>query len=100
MYQFTKPSKKAPEPLFTGFKQMTDNYLRESVFKRICAILGVAKGKVPYGARHTFSNKLKEADGADIDKARLIGHSDYRFTQQKYQSDDLDDLFTAMKSIK
>lgn len=100
MYQFTKPSKKAPEPLFTGFKQMTDNYLRESVFKRICAALGVAKGKVPYGARHTFSNKLKDADGADIDKARLIGHSDYTFTQTKYQTTDLDELRSVVDSMK
>ena len=99
-YTFTRPSKKAPEPLFTGFKQMSDNYFREEVFKPICARLGIAEGKVPYGARHTFSNKLKDADGNDIDKARLMGHSDYTFTQTNYQSTDLDELAAVMDSIK
>ncbi|MBO7709896.1 MAG: tyrosine-type recombinase/integrase [Lachnospiraceae bacterium] len=99
MYKFGKPSKKAPVPLFTGFKQMTDNYFRESVFKRICAALGIAEGKVPYAARHTFSNKLKHASGDDIDKARLIGHSDYTFTQTKYQTTDLDELKSVVESM-
>ena len=79
---------------------MTDNYFRESVFKPICAVLGVAEGKVPYAARHTFSNKLKTAAGDDIDKARLMGHSDYTFTQTHYQSTDLDDLKAVVDSIK
>lgn len=100
MYVFTRPSKKAPEPLLTAFKEMTDNYFRESVFKPICAALGIADGKVPYGARHTFSNRLKTAEGADIDKARLIGHSDYTFTQTKYQTTDLDELKAVVDSMK
>ena len=99
-YTFAKASKKAPVPLFTGFKQMSDNYFREMVFKPICAALGIAEGKVPYGARHTFSNKLKDAEGADIDKAALMGHSDYTFTQTKYQSTDLDELAAVMDSVK
>ena len=99
-YQFTKASKKKPVPLFLGFRQMSDNYLREGVFKPICARLGIADGKVPYAARHTFSNKLKGAAGADIDKARLIGHSDYTFTQTKYQTTDLDELKAVVDSIK
>ena len=99
-YTFTRPSKKAPDPLFTGFKQMNDNYFREMVFKPICAVLGVAEGKVPYAARHTFSNKLKAASGDDIDKARLMGHSDYTFTQTAYQSTDLDELKAVVDSIK
>ena len=99
-YSFTKASKKAPVPLFTGFKQMTDNYFREMVFKPICAALGIAEGKVPYAARHTFSNKLKNAAGDDIDKAALMGHSDYTFTQTKYQSTDLDELAAVIDSVK
>jgi integrase len=87
-------------PLFTGFRPMSDNYFRESVFKRICCLLGIAEGKVPYAARHTFSNKLKKADGVDIDKARLIGHSDYTFTQTKYQTTDLDELQAVVDSMK
>jgi len=99
-YQFSKVSKKHPVPLLLGFRQMSDNYLRESVFKPICTRLGIAEGKVPYAARHTFSNKLKGAAGTDIDKARLIGHSDYTFTQTKYQTTDLDELKAVMDSIK
>lgn len=99
-YQFAKASKKHPVPLFTGFKQMSDNYFREMVFKPIMARLGIAEGKVPYGARHTFSNKLKKAEGDDRDKAALIGHSNYTFTQTRYQSTDLDELKAVMDSIK
>ena len=99
-YKFAKASKKKPVPLFLGFRQMSDNYLRESVFKPMCKRLGIAEGKVPYAARHTFSNKLKGAAGTDIDKARLIGHSDYTFTQTKYQTTDLDELKAVMDSIK
>ena len=99
-YTFAKPSKKHPVPLFTGFRQMSDNYFRESVFKPLCAALGIAEGKVPYAARHTFSNKLKNASGDDRDKAALIGHSDYTFTQTKYQSTDLDELLAVVDSIK
>ena len=95
-YTFTR----GKNPLFCGFKQMTDNYFRENVFKPLCARLAIADGKVPYAARHTFSNKLKGAAGADIDKARLIGHSDYTFTQTKYQTTDLDELKDVVDSIK
>lgn len=99
-YSFTKASKKAPVPLFTGFKEMSDNYFREMVFKPICGLLGIAEGKVPYSARHTFSDKLKNAAGDDIDKARLIGHSDYTFTQTHYQTTNLDELKAVVDSMK
>ena len=99
-YQFGRASKKHPEPLFEGFKQMSDDYLREMVFKPLCRRLGIAEGKVPYAARHTFTNKLKNANGNDIDKAALAGHSDYTFTQTKYQSTDLDELLAVVDSFK
>ena len=99
-YTFTRISKKNPVPLFLGFRQMSDNYLRENVFKPMMARLGIASGKVPYAARHTFTNKLKDASGADIDKAALAGHSDYTFTQTKYQSTDLDELLAVVDSFK
>ncbi len=98
-YQFGKVSKKHPVALFEGFKQMSDNYFREMVFKPIMAALGIAEGKVPYSARHTFTNKLKNAEGNDIDKAALAGHSDYTFTQTKYQSTDLVERDKITKSF-
>ena len=88
------------EATFQGFKQMSDNYLRESIFKPMCERLGIAAGKVPYGARHTFSNKLKNAAGTDVEKASLMGHTDYNFTKKAYQSADLDELKAVVDSIK
>ena len=88
------------EHTFLGFKEMTDDYLRECVFKPMCKRLGIADGKVPYGTRHTFSNKLKNASGTDVEKASLMGHTDYRFTQKAYQSSDMDELLDVVDSIK
>lgn len=85
---------------FCGFKQMTDSYFREFVFKRISGRIGVTEGKVPYSARHTFSNKLKAATGDDIDKAALMGHSDYTFTQTHYQTTNTDELKAVVNSMK
>lgn len=85
---------------FCGFKQMTDNYFRESVFKPLMARLGIAEGKVPYGARHTFANKLKKVDADAKDKAALIGHSDYTFTQTQYQSTSIEDLAAITSALK
>jgi len=99
-YTFAKASKKRPVAPFAGFKQMSDNYFRENSFKPICAALGIAEGKVPYAARHTFSNKLKTAVGDDRDKAALIGHSDYTFTQTKYQTTNEEELLAVVDSIK
>ena len=99
-YCFAKVSKKRPVAPLMSFKQMTDNYFREMVFKPICASLSIAEGKVPYAARHTFSNKLKKAEGEDIDKAALMGHSKYTFTQTAYQDTNLDELAAVVDSIK
>ena len=83
-----------------GYKVMTDNYFNKYAFRPLADKLKIPKNKVPYSARHTFSDKLKEAEGTDKVKASLIGHSDYKFTQKKYQSTNLDELKTAMESIK
>ena len=99
-YVFQRPSKRRPVALFTAFKQMSDNYFRENVFKPICGSLDIAEGKVPYAARHTFSNKLKSAAGDDRDKAALMGHSDYTFTQTRYQTTSEDELLAVVDSIK
>ena len=85
---------------FRGFKVMTDNYFNKYAFRPLADRLGIPKNKVPYSARHTFSDKLKNAKGTDKVKAALIGHSDYKFTQKKYQSNSLDELVAAMASIK
>jgi integrase len=86
--------------VFTGYKQMSDCYFRESVFKPLMRRLGIAEGKVPYGARHTYSDKLKAADGSDKTKAAIFGHTDYTFTQKKYQSTSIQDIKKVSDSIK
>ena len=78
---------------------MSDAYFRESVFKPLMSRLGIAEGKVPYGARHTYSDKLKNAGGDDKAKAALMGHTDYNFTKKKYQSTSLEDLQAVVESI-
>lgn len=84
---------------FTGYKQMTHNYFNNYVFKPLMAHLGVS-GRVPYSARHTYADKLKRASGDAKDKAALIGHSDYDFTQHRYQSAPLEDLKVVVDSIE
>lgn len=90
---------KTEKPLFRRFKQMDDSYLRESIFKPMAEQLGISKDKSPYCARHTYSDKLKHASGDDKTKAALMGHTDYAFTQSKYQSVDLEDIKTVAKTI-
>ena len=84
----------------TGFKQMTDDYLRKAVFQPMMARLGIAEGKVPYSARHSYSDKLKRATGDEKAKAGLMGHTYYAFTQSHYQSTDLDDLLDIATSME
>ena len=94
MYQFDRKKEK-----LLCFKEMTDAYFRESVFKPMMKKLNIAEGKVPYGARHSYANKLKNANGLDQDKAALIGHSDYLFTKSAYQSSSLAELMKLVNSF-
>ena len=76
---------------------MTVDYFRDNYFYKCLSDLGIqpipTKEKpaeyVPYSCRHTFSNMLKNAAGADKDKAALIGHEDYTTTKRMYQSAEL-----------
>lgn len=85
---------------FIGYKEMTDNYFRELVFKPMMKRLGIAEGKVPYGMRHTYADKLKGADGDVKTKAAIMGHTDYDFTRKRYQTTDISDLKQVVESIK
>lgn len=91
---------KKGKDILLGFKQMSDAYFRESVFKPMMSRLGIAEGKVPYCARHTYSDKLKNAEGSDKAKAGLMGHTTYDFTKSHYQSTDLDDLIAVAVSMR
>lgn len=88
-------------------KLMNDRYFRDNLFYPLLADLGIqpvpANGThaslVPYSCRHTFSNLLKNVDGAGKDKAALIGHSDYSFTEKKYQSAEMENLLDIVNRI-
>ena len=77
--------------------QMSINYFRDNYFYQALAEMGIQPVPtkehpallVPYSCRHTFSNLLKNAGGADKDKAALIGHEDYTTTKRMYQSAEL-----------
>lgn len=81
-------------------KPMTHEYYNKHVFKPLMKKLNIAEGKTPYCARHTYADKLKKVKADDRIKAALMGHTDYTFTQQAYQSTDISELKKAAKSIK
>lgn len=85
--------------IFLGFVEMPHAYLNREVFKPLMSSLGFSPDKSPYCARHTYSDKLKYASGSDRDKAALIGHSQYLFTQQRYQSTAIADLKDIVDSF-
>lgn len=95
-YRFNR--KKIPE--LVQLKPMHHEYFNKHVFKPMMIKLGIASGKVPYSARHSYADKLKKAAGADRDKAALIGHSNYLFTQDKYQSSHMKDLYEIVSSFE
>ena len=73
----------------TGGK-LSPEYFRKYCFKPCMETLGI-EGRVPYSARHAFSNLLKDVTGSDTDKAALMGHSDASMTKA-YQSADYESL--------
>lgn len=80
--------------------RMNDRVFRNSMFYPLLADLGIQPiptdeapaQYVPYSCRHTFANLLKNVEGAGKDKASLIGHTDYSFTERKYQSAEIENL--------
>lgn len=79
---------------------MTAKYFRDNYFYPALSEMGIQDVPtekkpavyVPYSCRHTFSNFLKNAQGADKDKAALIGHEDYETTKRMYQSAELENM--------
>lgn len=94
-----KFSRKEGHPLVC-FKQMSHEYFNRHVFKPLMASLGFDDTKTPYCARHTYADLLKNAAGSDRDKAAMIGHSNYLFTQDKYQSTAIQELKNIVDSFK
>lgn len=86
-------------PNLANGKKMSHDYFRKFCFDPLMERLGIS-GKVPYSCRHTYSNLIKNAPGDTGDKARLMGHSDYTFTQERYQSSSLKDLKKITNRLK
>ena len=86
---------------------LTANYYRKFYFYQTLDAIGIQSmdnkdnptSLVPYSARHTFANLLKNAPGSDKDKAGLIGHEDYKTTKKHYQSAELDALKIIIESL-
>ena len=94
------PRAKLSRGVRTGWEPMTHEYYNKHIFKPLMQKLGIAEGKTPYCARHTYANKLKKAKVDDQVKASLIGHTEYAFTQIAYQTVTEKELKAAAKSIK
>lgn len=77
-------------------EKLTIGYFRDNCFYPALEAMGIqdapTKDKpptyVPYSCRHTYANLMKTVTGADVDKAALMGHTDYDMTKY-YQSADL-----------
>lgn len=88
-------------------KPMDDKWFRLQYFYPLLADLGIQPLPdddhpavlVPYSCRHTFANLLKNVDGANKDKASLIGHTDYAFTEEQYQSSELEHLVSIVNKL-
>ena len=94
-YKFTRGEQQE----LVCFKQIDHEYFNKHIFKPLMEKIGVSPDKTPYCARHAYADKLKYATGADRDKAALIGHSNYLFTQDKYQSSHMKDLYEIVNSF-
>ena len=88
-------------------KAMDDKWFRDRYFYPLLADLLIQPMPdkehpavfVPYSCRHTFANLLKNVEGAGKDKASLIGHTDYAFTEKRYQSAEFDKLLDIVNKI-
>lgn len=76
---------------------MDDETFRVRYFQPLMDRLGI-KDRVPYSARHSFSNFLKKPAGADKDKIALMGHSDKAQTIY-YQTADIDSLRAIVEAF-
>ena len=79
--------------------KMSPEYFRESVFKPMMEKLGI-RDRVPYSARHTYSNKIKGISAPDRDKADLMGHTDYNLTKKVYQTSTIQDRAAITDQLK
>lgn len=88
-------------------KRMNDECFRDKYFYPLLADLGIqpmpirhqSAEYVPYSCRHTFANLLKNVEGAGKDKASLIGHTDYKFTEKRYQSAEMENLVAIVNMM-
>ncbi|MDL2220609.1 site-specific integrase [Eubacteriales bacterium OttesenSCG-928-N14] len=85
---------------------MSDEYFRENCFYPALAEIGIQpvpeigeRAKYsPRSCRNTFATLMKNVNGADKDKAALMGHTSYEMTL-KYQREDLGSLKKIIDSI-
>lgn len=89
------------EFLFSPYKDkpITLDNFRQACFYPALEAIGVQSipkhgekpGRTPYSTRHTFATMMKSVQGADKDKAALMGHTSYEMTLH-YQHEDYESL--------
>lgn len=87
--------------------RMSARYFRDTYFYPVLAAAGIQPiptkdapaSYVPYSARHTFANLLKDVPGSDKDKAGLMGHEDYKTTKKHYQSAELESFKKIIQAL-
>lgn len=85
---------------------MRDDYFRENIFYPVLADLNIQPlpdeehpaRLVPYSCRHTFANLMKVVAGSEVDKAALMGHTDYSMTQH-YMGAEIEKILAITNAI-
>lgn len=96
------------EFLFSPYKDkpITLDNFRQACFYPALEAIGVQSipkhgekpGRTPYSTRHTFATMMKSVQGADKDKAALMGHTSYEMTLH-YQHEDYESLKKIIYAI-
>ncbi|MDL2311219.1 tyrosine-type recombinase/integrase [Peptostreptococcaceae bacterium OttesenSCG-928-C18] len=78
---------------------MSVDYYRTFIYYRILEKLGIQKLN-PHQCRHTFSSLLNRSVSNKEYISKLMGHTDYSLTANVYTHSDIEELKSAINSIK
>lgn len=79
-------------------KRLTADHYRKTKYYEALRAVGVRKLS-PHSCRHTFGTMAAESGIAPLSIQRIIGHSDYAFTANKYTHPDVQKLILDMNKI-
>jgi integrase len=67
-------------------ERMTLDYFRKSIYYNVLKAINI-RDLPPYSCRHTFATLMKDIRASEVDKAKLMGHEDYKMTKHYTHSD-------------